>query len=247
MEPEPEPEPAADVPVGAAGAAGAAALTLTLAYGDDRASLRAFREVQDRVHCPFARRARMWGSPDPQADVSLEGYALACAESLSEFARVMCSASGRDCEDPESPDGYVLRIAGDQYGHSLAAFADAVRVVLSALSSVDPSGRRAMEEPGARDSTKSWRFSFGSCGMFVSTFAPCYPPTSSRYQFGVSDDSCFVVFQPDIIFDEKQIHGGTNIRSTFARKGQPYEVDNNREWPHQRCCYRDNIHRRTHE
>lgn len=216
MEPEPEqePPPASEPPTAA---------------HEGLLSLRAFRQLQGRVHCPFARRARMWGSPDPQANASLESYALACSPSLAEFARIMCSSSGRDCRDPEAPDGYVMRIAGEQHGRALSAFAETVRVVLTALSSVDPSGRRSIAELSTRDSTNNWRFSFGSCGMFVLTFAPCYPPTSSRYQFGVSSDSCFVVFQPDIVFDEKRIHGGTNIRSVFARKGQHYKVENNRE------------------
>jgi hypothetical protein len=117
-------------------------------------SLRFFREVQDRVKCPFARRARLWGSPDPLPNCTVVDHALACADGLAEFARES-SAPERDYGDAtaDQPDGYVLCVEGAAYCDTLLAFAETVRETLTALCSVDPSGRRAMSEASLRDGT----------------------------------------------------------------------------------------------
>jgi hypothetical protein len=72
-----------------------------------------------------------------------------------------------------------------------------------------------------------WRFSYGNCGMFVSAMAPCYPPSSSRYQFDVAQNMCFIIFQPDKLFAKASLEKSKSIRATFARHGQPYESKNN--------------------
>ena len=40
----------------------------------------------------------------------------------------------------------------------------------------------------------SWVFEYNGSEFFVTSFAPCYSATSSRFAFGV--DSSFVLFQP---------------------------------------------------
>jgi FPC/CPF motif-containing protein YcgG len=64
--------------------------------------------------------------------------------------------------------------------------------------------------------------------MFVSTFAPCYPPSSSRYQFNVAGDWCFIMFQPDWMFDKIKASAGAKIQGVFQKHGRPYKVENNR-------------------
>jgi hypothetical protein len=63
--------------------------------------------------------------------------------------------------------------------------------------------------------------------MFLSTFAPCYPSSSSRHQFGIASNSCFILFQPDAVFARHQVTPAREktIRAKFEANGQSYPGD----------------------
>lgn len=67
------------------------------------------------------------------------------------------------------------------------------------------------------------------------TFAPFYPPTHSRHQYGAPRDSCFVLFQPEFSFARRNIACGHEstvwknpkterdvVRVSFLDKAQNY-------------------------
>ena len=104
-----------------------------------------------------------------------------------------------------------------------------VCAVLDVLCASDPTGRRATHEPGIGDPGAQWRFSFAGSGMFVTAFAPCYPPSSSRYQFGI-EGFCFILFQPDAKLDDGLVlKASPGVRERFKKHGRAYESVNNRE------------------
>ncbi len=71
---------------------------------------------------------------------------------------------------------------------------------------------------------RGWRFSFAGCGMFLSAFAPCYPRSSSRHQFGVASNSCFILFQPDAVFSRHRVTPAeeATVRAKFEANKQFY-------------------------
>ena len=64
----------------------------------------------------------------------------------------------------------------------------------------------------------SWVFSFAGTEFFVTTFAPCYPHDSSRYQFGVAD-AAFVLLQPYHSFMLHRVGVQTPRSHTFPNSG----------------------------
>jgi hypothetical protein len=83
---------------------------------------------------------------------------------------------------------------------------------------------------------RGWWFEFDRESFFVTTFAPCYPSTHSRYAFGVKDRS-YVLFQPEFSFAWHNIGDDTphtkwdnpvtirdKIRVEYKQNGRAYEV-----------------------
>lgn len=83
---------------------------------------------------------------------------------------------------------------------------------------------------------KGWWFEFDGESFFITTFAPCYPPTHSRYAFGIKDKT-YVFFQPEYSFAWHDIGDDTphtnwdnpvtirdKIRVEFQKAGRPYLI-----------------------
>ena len=64
--------------------------------------------------------------------------------------------------------------------------------MLKCISDHDPSGFYCMNKSYV--SKVGWSFEFGGSPIFVTTFAPCYPETHSRYAFGA--ENSFILLQP---------------------------------------------------
>lgn len=75
-------------------------------------------------------------------------------------------------------------------------FAKVFCEILEVLSEQDPSGKKCMRSD--KIDSSQWVFEFDKITFFITTFAPFYPHTNSRYSFGV--DHCFILFQPEISF-----------------------------------------------
>ncbi|EGD82779.1 hypothetical protein PTSG_03429 [Salpingoeca rosetta] len=211
-------------------------LTSVLGYDpSDQESpvLQAFRPLKTGTHCSFAKRAVVW----------------ACHGSFS-LETISTGACGiADGDDVDAVDATLRAMALFASAcHKIDAFVIAlppastiqehgsnVRRLLTWLSDMDPSGRRCM----AKSVDKSrWVFTFAGNEFFITTFAPCYPRQSSRYQFGVRD-AAFILFQPYHSFLLHRVGVETSrsetnythpanvrdeIRARFARHGSPYFV-----------------------
>merc|ERR1712207_104504 len=92
-------------------------------------------------------------------------------------------------------DGFVFEVRGKCYGQDLEMFAGTVRNVLFELSAADPGEVDCMRKFSV--GRRGWFFQFAKEPLFITTFAPCYPSSNSRYQFGMHPDSCFILFQPE--------------------------------------------------
>jgi len=118
-----------------------------------------------------------------------------------------------------------------------------VRRLLTTLSELDPLvASRPMAVPCMHSKNiqdDRWHFAFCQEPMTLTTFAPFYPATSSRYAFRSHADSSFVLFQPESSFawydsgkgltrDETCWHRPTSarerIRVAYKNAGREYDV-----------------------
>ena len=120
---------------------------------------------------------------------TIEEQATDSAESLIEFTRR--SNLG------EKLDGFCIDIDDDLARKgSPEEFGEFVRKMLLALADLDPSGENMMRVNYI--GSRGWRFRFNRTDFFVTSFAPCYPETSSRYSFGAN--RAFLLLQPELSF-----------------------------------------------
>lgn len=176
-------------------------------------SLERFAPVRDGVRCPFARRARLWGSPDWDPALPPGRNLREALPHLERFTRV---------SRHEGLDGFVLEIAEPQRGRSVDALARTLQRVLAWLARHDPTGHNALEE---RVDGEGWQFSFNGERLFVIAFAPCYGRQSARHAFGVR--GVYLLFQPEHSFDAFSITPELRdtIRAGFEAAGQGYDLE----------------------
>ena len=89
-------------------------------------------------------------------------------------------------------DGFIFELPGEEYGCDIFKLAEGVRCVLKHLSDNDPAKVHCMSK--SYIASIGWSFEFNREPIFVTTFAPCYPSSHSRYAFGA--DNAFILMQP---------------------------------------------------
>ncbi|KAI8515457.1 hypothetical protein Bbelb_062700 [Branchiostoma belcheri] len=130
-------------------------------------------------------------------------------------------------------DGFLFELPAKDFGNSPEDLGNGVRRLLKVLSDVDPAGVHCMDK--SYISKRGWCFEFDRCTFFVTTFAPCYPETHSRYNF--SSENSFVLLQPEESFLRHDIGTDTphtdwehprtvrdQIRAAYRRAGRPYLI-----------------------
>lgn len=200
-------------------------------------TLEHFSSIKKSTECPFARAANLWGGlmPSSSENCSIEDQADAHVPPLLDFCEQI--AEGKQ----PALDGFCIEIddeAATKGGPE--EFGQCVRRMLTAICDKDPAGENVMaasyiDRPG-------WRFRFHSTDFFVTTFAPCYPETSSRYGFG--SNKAFILLQPEISFlrhglpadsPETDWESPRNIREkarvAFKNAGRPYYIPETTSYP----------------
>lgn len=190
---------------------------------ENSATLEHFDVIKRASQCIFAKQSVLWGAADYDPSLSLEENVLKCVPQLIRFLVVGAILH---------LDGFVFKLPGEEFGQNIHDFARGVYRVLKCLSSADPSGMRCMEQNIDR---KEWHFVFNGEMIFVTTFAPCYPSSSSRYAHGAEHG--FVLLQPMYSFSHHDIGEDTpttnwenpktfrdKIRVAFKANGRPYHI-----------------------
>jgi hypothetical protein len=182
-------------------------------------ALNAFAVVKQGTECIFARKAVVWGC-DEGGDVD-----EVLDRSLRCFSLFAASRGG--------VDGFLFAVRPGRIG-TVEEHARAVRDVLFGLAERDPTGQNCCKSPFAFK--KGWVFSFAGAEMFVTSFAPCYPASSSRYSFGDPFGFSFVLLQPYTSFVHHDVGDDTpitldppqsvrdRIRVAYKRAGREYTV-----------------------
>lgn len=161
---------------------------------------QAFAPVQARVHCSFAKHARLWASTEWVATNDVDANVKLNLQAFTLFAVVQ-----------RGVDGFLFDMCGPELGDMLNDHLENVRKLLFSLSEHDPSGWCCMAktyvgQPG-------WVFSFAGEEFFVTTFAGCYGPDNARHTYGVKGHS-FVLFQPFHSFLTHNVGDDTPRRHT---------------------------------
>mmetsp|Transcript_25290 Transcript_25290/g.36682 ORF Transcript_25290/g.36682 Transcript_25290/m.36682 type:complete len:454 (-) Transcript_25290:546-1907(-) len=201
---------------------------------EGNSTLRQFSVIKNGTECPFAKSAKLWGGkPVPKGMNSIEEQAKANIQPLTEFLKM--SNEGKKL------DGFCIEI----FGHDVSKgcpkeLGECVRRYLTALSEDDPAGESMMHVNYI--GSKGWRFRFGNTDFFVTTFAPCYPVTSSRYAFGAS--SAFILLQPEESFARRDLPFDTSFtnwetpktvrdktRVAFRAAGRGYHIPETTHYP----------------
>ena len=154
-------------------------------------TLEHFQLIKNQIECPFAKSATLWGGyPSRGAEMSLEEQVGANVPALTEIVRRSNSGEKLDGFCIELVDPIVSKGDPKDIG-------ECVSRVLKALSDDDPADEGALHD-GDFVGARGWSFRFNREDFFVTTFAPCYPPTSSRYAFGTG--RAFLLLQPEMSF-----------------------------------------------
>lgn len=137
-------------------------------------------------------------------------------------------------------DGFVFALPGAEFGLDVHKFGQGVCRVLKVISDADPYGFHCMDK--SYISKIGWSFEFAGAPIFVTTFAPCYPESHSRYSFG--SESCFLLLQPMSSFAIHNVGEDTpttnwdhphtprdRIRVAYRDNGRPYNIRNTVMYP----------------
>ena len=152
-------------------------------------TLQHFSGIKNGTECPFAKASKLWGGKPLLSPCSLEAQAKANAFPLTEFVHLSDQGENLDGFCVELDDERARAGGPEELGRCLSRF-------LTALSDSDPSGENTMRVNYI--GSRGWRYRFNGADFFVTTFAPCYPVTSSRYAFGTG--RAFVLLQPEKSF-----------------------------------------------
>ncbi|ESO83682.1 hypothetical protein LOTGIDRAFT_169162 [Lottia gigantea] len=198
-------------------------ISFTTYDATDVPSLDHFDVIQRNSACIFAKTANIWGSPEWNDKLSLEENTFRLLPTFLMFS-VKCSSL--------NIDGFVIQLPAD-ISSNLEVFSTSVRKVLKVISDQDPGGGHSMtksyiDKPG-------WVFEFNKITMFITTFAPFYPESNSRFSF--ASPYGFILFQPELSFAKHNLPPDTvitnwdtpktvrdRIRITFKDKGQEYTI-----------------------
>mmetsp|Transcript_52753 Transcript_52753/g.123379 ORF Transcript_52753/g.123379 Transcript_52753/m.123379 type:complete len:336 (-) Transcript_52753:2-1009(-) len=205
----------------------------------DSEGARRFAEVQCRTHCIFASRALVWGNTWEAKSGDLDQLDANLALCLPRFYR-FCM----EVRQGMALDAFVFEARGEQYGADVDIFARTVKRVMSFISAHDPAGVDCMRKSYL--SKRGWFFQFNRESFFVTTFAPCYPASNPRYQFGKFPESCFILFQPEESFFrhdlppdkprsethwDEPVDVRDRIRSNFKKHGREYKIPETTSYP----------------
>jgi hypothetical protein len=186
--------------------------------------LEAFRPIQSRVCCSFAKGATVWA---PQRANDLD---------IPLLTRV-ASDEGRRAHI----DGFLVHIRAAEVITNEADMARVVGAVLSAYSDADPARIHCLRRPSRIIQSRHWAFEFNGESFFVTTFSNIYGKTHPRYTYGACDDrSVFILLQPEYSFAYRGLDGSDHatptdyaaprsdrdkIRAAFRAAGQDYVRD----------------------
>ena len=176
--------------------------------------LESFAATAGATACTFAPAARMWGAPVWLPSRSLDFNIDAMRAPLLQFTKDFRA---------ERLDAFIIQPRLRQSPTSVEDVGRLLRNVLRALSAVDPSEKRPMDDIVA---SPGWQFSFNDEPLFVMAMSDVYPPGHVRH----APEGTFFMLQPPDSFSAHGIGHGQpksrelkqSVRTAFAAQGAHY-------------------------
>lgn len=198
--------------------------TLALPYQPwETEALGRFSPCKEQTRCVFAKKSQLWSVDSWKQGETLEEFIARHREVLSAFYRVGL---------PNHLDGFLIEIKGEEYFADLECFGNTVSRVLNAFTEGQANNCMKKTYIGKR----GWFFEYDENPTFVTTFCPLYPPTNSRFQYGIQGYA-YILLQPEYSFAWHNLPPDTphtnwddpqtsrdRIRVEFKNAGQPYEI-----------------------
>lgn len=156
-------------------------------------SVLEFRKIQFSTHCPYARKARIWGADIWDGRLSDDENCAIISKELSHFCRVQSHVE---------LDGFVVQ-SPIAVGANMPDLRRWFRGLIVAL------GRYEDRDATRKITEENWQFTFCDTRMFISVFASCYPEDHPRQTYGA--DGTFVFFQPEASFEREKVRQGKKI------------------------------------
>ncbi|XP_050412095.2 uncharacterized protein LOC126826986 [Patella vulgata] len=190
----------------------------------DNITLKNFNVIKENTPCIFAKRSKIWGSKDWEEHLGLEENIFRSMPTFYKFI-LSCEILGLD--------GFVFELPGEEYCDDIQIFAKNVKRVLKVISNNDPGHGKSLQK--SYIGKRGWVFEYNKMTMFITTFAPFYPRTNSRYSFGTANG--FILFQPELSFAQHDLPPDTpytdwnepktvrdRIRIAFKEADQEYNI-----------------------
>jgi hypothetical protein len=176
--------------------------------------------LKNSVHCPYAKKSLLWKSNfEWNLSNNIETNILHFIEQdLIPFTKT---------KEPIF-DVLALEVPGDVYNCGMDSFSDFFRQVMLIINK-DSVGQLQNLKPD--DSgyfwDDGWQMSFMQQRFFIITFAPFYPESNSRFNYGLKET--IILFQTESSFKqhlakspERRENQKKWIRKIFDLQGQPY-------------------------
>lgn len=176
-----------------------------------------FLQIQRQVECPFAKNAKIWGGSLWNLNQSLEENIEHNLPLLNCFIQK---------GESEQLDGFVFS-APHHFGYTIEELAHFTRNVLQILSLKDPARGHCMAKI---IESFDWQFNYLDTNFFVSTFAPCYPKSHPRYNFGTQ--ATFLFLQPEFSLKRHGIIRGTKATEKIGKSIRKIFAENKRDYDH---------------
>jgi len=142
-------------------------------------------------------------------------------------------------------EGFVLEVPGKHHSSDLREFSRTVLRVLTCFSHALNHKPLFLQE-GRKNPSRSWMFEFAGEIVTMTTIAPFYPETNSRFQFSDArnNECCYILFQPESsfhLFDtgpgrpithmdwQHPISVREKIRCLYRKHGREYDIADDNE------------------
>jgi ADP-ribosylation factor 1/2 len=201
-------------------------------------TLQRFLPIQMGTRCPFAKAAKLWGGRIKMGNDDVSTLARSNAQALTEFVEWINSS---DQHKGEPLDGFCIELEDPRAQWSdPEALGEALKETLTAIADLDPAQEQIMRVNYI--GSRGWRFRFARMDFFVTTFAPCYSQSSSRFAYGTG--RAFVLLQPETSFARHRLPADTphteweapktirdKTRVAFRQAGQSYFIPDTTTYP----------------
>jgi hypothetical protein len=163
-----------------------------------------FAKLISNTACPFAKGAQVFYAPSWDINAGMEQNLAAVVSSFIKFF---------ESEKVTMYDLFVCEVREKVIVSSIVNIAGYLNKLLNEIHKTD---HLAVTNISEGIEKMDWDFYYLNTPFFVAVFGPMYQKNHPRFSF--SNDTAFVMFQPDSTFDRYNINSQSESRSTITSR-----------------------------